>query len=294
MQSQFKDKRVITALVLPGILIMLIAIAAPLVISLGLSFVKWTGFGKMKLIGLDNYIRLFHDEIFYKSIFNVFVLILFTVLVQNTLAFLISVALSNLTEKLSNLFRTIYFIPATLSLVVVTKLWVHIFNPSYGMFNKILENIGLGNFTHAWLGNPKTALWAVIWIITWQGFGWALLFYYSGIVTVPSELKEAALVDGANRPTLYTKIIIPYIMPVLQAIIIIDVTSSLKQMEMIYLSTAGGPGDTTQFLALYLYQRAFKYSEFGYGNAISVIFVILAFSLTIVIQKIFAKRIESL
>jgi raffinose/stachyose/melibiose transport system permease protein len=288
MQSQFKDKKVISALVLPGIIIMLVAIAAPLIISLGLSFVKWSGFGKMKLIGFENYFRLFHDEIFFKSILNVFILIIFTVLVQNTLAFLISVALSNLSDKLSNLFRTIYFIPATLSLVVVTKLWVHIFNPSYGMFNKILSIIGLGNFTHAWLGNPKTALWAVIWIITWQGFGWALLFYYSGIVTVPKELKEAALVDGASKPTLYTKIIIPYIMPVLQAIIIIDVTSSLKQMEMIYLSTAGGPGDTTQFLALYLYQRAFKYSEFGYGNTISVVFVILAFFLTIIIQKFFA------
>lgn len=294
MQSQFKDKKVISTLVIPGIVIMLIAIAAPLIISLGLSFVKWTGFGNMKFIGLKNYIRLIQDKVLFKSLINVFILILFTVFVQNTVAFLISVALSNLHGKVSTLFRTIYFIPATLSLVVVTKLWVHIFDPSYGLFNKLLEIIGLGNFTQAWLSNPKTALWAIIWIITWQGFGWALLFYYSGIVTVPQELKEAAIIDGANKATLYTKIIIPYIMPVIQAIIIIDVTSSLKQMEMIYLSTAGGPGNTTQFIALYLYQRAFLYSEFGYGNSISVVFVVLAFALTIFIHRLFAKRIDSL
>lgn len=294
MQSQFKDKKVIATLVLPGIIIMLIAIAAPIIISLGLSFVKWTGFGKMKPIGFDNYLRIAKDPIFWKSISNVFILIFVTVFFQNTIAFILAMYLSNIGKKLSNIFRTIYFIPATLSLVVVTKLWVNIFNPSYGLLNKILAQIGLESLQHAWLGNTSTALASVIWIIIWQGFGWALLFYYSGIVTVPDELREAAKVDGANKFTLYTRIIIPYIMPVIQAIIIIDVTSSLKQMEMIYLSTAGGPGDTTQFLALYLYQRAFKYSEYGYGNAISVIFVILAFTLTILIRKTFAKRLESL
>lgn len=294
MQSQFKDKKVIAALVLPGIIVMLMAIAAPLIISFGLSFVKWTGFGKMKFVHFDNYIRIFHDNIFYTSIINVFLLIIVTVCIQNVFAFLIAVALGNLQERLSTTLRTIYFIPATLSLVVVAKLWVHIFNPSYGMLNKLLTVVGLGDFTQAWLGNPKTAIWAIIWIVIWQGFGWALLFYYSGIVTVPKELKEAAIVDGANKRKLYTSIIIPYILPVIQAIIIIDVTSSLKQMEIIYLSTAGGPGNSTQFIALYLYQRAFLYSEFGYGNAISVVLVILAFLLTVFIQKIFAKRTENL
>ncbi|MGD1822563.1 MAG: carbohydrate ABC transporter permease [Pleomorphochaeta sp.] len=294
MQSKFKDKKVITFLVLPGILIMLLAIATPIIISFGLSFVKWTGFGKMKPIGFDNYLRLLKDPIFFKSIRNVFVLIFVTVVFQNTFAFILAMYLTSLKQKLSNVLRTIYFIPATLSLVVVTKLWVNIFNPSYGLLNKLLASIGLENLQHAWIGDTSTALGSVIWIIVWQGFGWALLFYYSGIVTVPEELKEAAQIDGANKLTLYSRVIIPYIMPIVQSIIIIDVTSSLKQMEMIYLSTAGGPGDTTQFIALYLYQRAFKYSEYGYGNAISVIFVILAFVLTILIQKFFEKRTDYL
>jgi len=248
----------------------------------------------MRFIGADNYLRLLKDPIFFKSIRNVFVLIFITVVFQNTLAFIIAMSLTTLKQRLSNLFRTIYFIPATLSLVVVTKLWVNIFNPSYGLLNKILASIGLEALEHAWLGDTATALGSVIWIIVWQGFGWALLFYYSGIVTVPNELREAAEIDGANKYTFYTRIIIPYIMPIVQSIIIIDVTSSLKQMEMIYLSTAGGPGDTTQFIALYLYQRAFKYSEYGYGNAISVIFVILAFALTMLIQKYFRKKTDYL
>jgi raffinose/stachyose/melibiose transport system permease protein len=99
--------------------------------------------------------------------------------------------------------------------------------------------------------------------MVWQGFGWALLFYYSGLMTVPKELEEAATVDGANRFQLYTKIILPYMLPVIQSVIVIDVISSLKQMEMVYLSTEGGPGDLTQFIAVYLYQKAFATANMG-------------------------------
>ncbi|MCI1208398.1 MAG: sugar ABC transporter permease [Treponema sp.] len=286
----FGNKKVVAALVIPGIVIMFFAIAAPLIISIFLSFMKWSGFGKMKFIGLSNYVRLLtKDPLFWRSIYNVLLLTIVTICFQNVLAFLLASVLVHLTEGVSRLLRTIYFIPATLSLVVVTKLWVHIFHPEYGLLNKMLIKMGLQHLTHAWLGDPSTAIWAVIWIMIWQGFGWALLFFYSGLVTVPQELEEAAKVDGANKWQLYVHVIIPYMMPVIEAIVVIDVISSLKQMEMVYLSTEGGPGNTTQFIAQYLYQRAFKYGEYGYGNAISVIFVILAVALTILIQRSFRK-----
>lgn len=291
MTSQFSNKKVIAALVLPGLFIMLFAIAAPLVISLILSLVKWSGLGKMSFIGLDNYTRLlFRDPLFWRSIVNVLLLIVVTICFQNVLAFLLASALIKIPVKYSRWLRTVYFIPATLNLVVVTKLWVHIFHPSYGLLNKILAIFGAPPVS--WLGDPNTAIWAVIWIMIWQGFGWALLFFYGGLATVPPELEEAACVDGANRFQLYTRVILPSLMPVLQSIIIIDVISSLKQMEMIYLSTEGGPGNTTQFIALYLYQRAFKYAEYGYGNAISVVFVILAIVITVLIQRFFKKHLD--
>lgn len=290
MKNQFTDRRVIATLVLPSMAIMLLAIASPLVISLCLSFVKWSGFGKMKIIFCDNYIRLLKDRTFWIALRNVALLTVITICFQNVLAFMLASALTKLKENRSRLLRTIYFIPATLSLVVVTKLWVHNFHPTYGLVNKLCLLLHLP--THAWLGEASTAIWAVIWIMVWQGFGWALLFFYGGIVTVPRELEEAARVDGANRFQLYTRVILPYMAPILQSIVIIDVTSSLKQMEMVYLSTEGGPGNSTQFLASYLYARAFKYAEYGYGNALSVVFVILAVALTILIQKAFAKRVQ--
>ena len=281
-------------LVIPGLAIMLFAIAIPLVISLALSFVKWEGFGPMTFIGINNYTRLIKDSLFWRSLYNVLLLILVTIFIQNVFAFLIASLLTKLSQRASQLLRTIFFIPATLSLVVVTRLWVNIFHPSYGMLNKIIQALGFSGFELAWLGNTQTAIWAVIWIMIWQGFGWALLFFYGGLMTVPKELEEAALVDGANKLQLYFHVILPYLMPVIQSIVIIAVISSLKQMEMVYLSTEGGPGGTSQFLAVYLYLRAFKYGEYGYGNAISVLFVLLAVFITIFIQKAFRKSVEQL
>jgi raffinose/stachyose/melibiose transport system permease protein len=271
---------------------MLFAIAIPLVISLILSFVKWTGFGPMQFIGINNYTRLMKDGLFWRSLYNVLLLILVTVFIQNVFAFFIASLLTKLSLRTSQSLRTIYFIPATLSLVVVTKLWVSIFHPSYGMLNKIINMIGFPGFELPWLANTKTAIWAVIWIMIWQGFGWALLFFFGGFMTVPRELEEAAVVDGANKFQSLAHVVLPYMMPVIQSIVIIDVISSLKQMEMVYLSTEGGPGGTTQFLAVYLYLRAFKYGEYGYGNAISVLFVLIAVLMTILIQKGFKKSLE--
>ena len=292
MKSLFSNKKTIAALVVPGLAIMLFAIAIPIFISLFMSFMKWEGFGPMKFIGIDNFTRLMKDGLFWRSLYNVCLLILVTVFLQNVFAFFIASLLTKLSQRSSQLLRTIFFIPATLSLVVVSRLWVNIFHPSYGMLNKVIQNLGFKGFEFSWLGDTRTAIWAVIWNMIWQGFGWALLFFYGGLMTVPKDLEEAAVVDGANKLQLYFHVILPYLMPVIQSIVIIAVISSFKQMEMIYLSTEGGPGGTTQFLAVYLYLRAFKYGEYGYGNAISVLFVLIAVLMTALIQRIFKKAVQ--
>ena len=293
MKSLFSNKKTIAALVAPGIGIMLFAIAIPLVISLYLSFFKWTGYGPMEFIGYENYTRIAKDRIFWRSLYNVLLLIVITIGIQNVFAFFIASLVKKLSVKTSQILRTVFFIPATLSLVVVTRLWVIIFHPSIGMLNRIIQSLGFTNFEIAWLGNPNTAIWAVIWIMIWQGFGWALLFLYGGLMTVPRELEEAALVDGVNTLQMQRYVVLPSMMPVIQAVVTIGVISSFKQMEMIFLSTEGGPGGTTQFLANYLYVRAFKFGEYGYGNAISVLVVLIAILATVLIQRLFKKSLEN-
>ncbi len=288
MRTVFTNRAAIAALTIPALAVMLFAIVAPIALSVYYSFTSWSGFGKLTFVGFHNYRELIlSDSTFWRSLANAGLLALVTVLVQNPIAFLLAVALSKIGR--SRLFRTIYFVPAILPVVVITKLWVGIFNPNYGLLNKVLQGLGLRGFQLAWLSDPATALWSLIFVMIWYGFGWALLFYYSGLMTMSREVEEAAIIDGVSRLQLYTRVVIPYIFPVVQAVLIIAVVSSLKQMEVIYLSTNGAPGDTTQFVANYLYLKAFSYGEYGYGSAISVVFVAVALLVTAATRRMTSR-----
>jgi raffinose/stachyose/melibiose transport system permease protein len=285
-RSIFSRPGPIAALVSPAIAVILFAIVAPITLSIYFSLTDWTGFGAVKFIGMENFRKIiFGDRIFWRSLLNALLLAAVTLGIQNPVAFFVAALLHKLPARRSRPFRTIYFVPAVLSLVVITKLWVNIFSPTYGVLNKLLTAVGLKVLTTAWLTDVHTALWSVIFIVIWQGFGWALLFYYSGLMTVPRDLEEAAQIDGASGLTLYGHIIIPYLLPVIQAVAVIGIISCLKQMEIVYLSTNGAPGDTTQFIANYVYIKAFNYSQYGYGNALSVLFVIIAVGLTLITQR---------
>ncbi|MDA8424663.1 MAG: sugar ABC transporter permease [Treponema sp.] len=287
VRSLFGDRRVAAALVLPGVAILIFSLVVPIGFSVYFSLTDWAGFGKFHLIGLRNYRDILTaDPIFWRSLWNALLLMLVTIFIQNPAAFALAAVLAHLSERVSRFLRTVYFIPALLSVVIIAKLWVSIYNPTYGILDKLLSALGLKSLALSWLSDPRTAIWAVIWIIIWQGFGWALLFYYSGLMTVPKDIEEAALVDGATWLQTYTRVIVPYLFPVISAVIVIDVISCMKQMEMIFLSTEGGPGQLTQFIAVYLYQKAFVASEYGYGNALSVLFVLISVGLTLFVQRL--------
>lgn len=286
MVTVSRSRVTIAWLMLPGLAVLAFSLVVPLGFSIYYSLTDWAGIGDYQNVGIENYRSILTDDpVFWRSLRNVVVLIAVTIFVQNPIAFALAAVLSRLSARLSRALRTIYFVPAVLSLVIVAKLWVDVFNPTFGVLDKVLRAVGLEALAVSWLSNPSTALGAVIWIIVWQGFGWALLFYYAGLVTVPRELEDAARVDGASWLQTYVHVIIPYLRPVIATVIVIDVISSMKQMELIYLTTAGGPGQLTQFLGNYLYQKAFVAGEYGYGNALSVLFVVISVGLTLVVQR---------
>lgn len=286
MVDPFRCRKVVAWLMLPGLAVLVFALVVPIGFSVYYSLTDWAGFGDHDNIGLENYRTILTDDpVFWRSLRNVLALMAVTIFVQNPIAFALAAVLARLSARVSRVLRTIYFVPAALSLVVVAKLWVDVFNPTFGVLDQLLRAVGLDALAVSWLSDPHTALGAVIWIIVWQGFGWALLFYYAGIMTVPRELEEASRVDGASWLQTYVHVIVPYLFPVIATVIVIDVVSSMKQMELIYLSTGGGPGQLTQFLSVYLYQKAFVAGEYGYGNALSVLFVLISVGLTLLVQR---------
>jgi raffinose/stachyose/melibiose transport system permease protein len=281
-----RSRAAIAGLVIPGLAVLAFSLVVPLGFSVYFSLTDSAGFGDYQGVGLDNYRAILTDDpVFWRALRNVVLLIAVTVFVQNPIAFALAAVLSRLSARTSRVLRTVYFVPAVLSLVVVARLWVDMFNPTFGALDRLLRAIGLDALAVSWLSDPRTAIAAVIWIIVWQGFGWALLFYYAALMTVPRELEDAARVDGATGLALYRHVIIPYIAPVIATVIVNDVISAMKQMELIYLTTAGGPGQLTQFLGVYLYQKAFVAGEYGYGNALSVVFVAVSLALTLVAHR---------
>ena len=293
-RSIFARPGSIAILVTPAIAVIVFSIVAPIVLSVYFSLTNWSGLGPVHMVGLANFRKiLFADPIFWRSLLNALLLAAVTLGVQNPVAFFVAALLTRISARRSRPFRTVFFIPSVLSLVVITKLWVNILSPTYGLLNKVLVGMGLKVLAMPWLTNVHTAIWSVIFIVIWQGFGWALLFYFSGLMTVPRELEEAAQIDGASGLSLYGRGVIPYLLPVIQAVAVIGIVSCLKQMEIVYLSTNGAPGDTTQFIGNYVYIKYFMYSQYGYGNALSVLFVVIAVALTFVMQRSTRRLPES-
>lgn len=277
-------------MVFPGMAFLMFAIVIPVVYSIFLGATDWSGIGAYNFVGIKNYINvLFHDAVFWKSLWNAVLLALCSMLLQHPLALLFAYMISKVGGRREKLFRTIFFLPCIISTVVIARMWLSIFNPSYGLLNQILIKIHLGFLAQNWLGNPAIAIFALIFVLMWQGFGWATLIYYAGVKGLPGEVMEAAKVDGAEGVHLLVHITLPLLKPVLVVNITLALINSLKQMETVFLTTNGGPGNATQFVANYLYKEAFAASKYGYANAISVIFVLVCVLSTVLLNKILRK-----
>lgn len=291
MDRMLSNKKIILSLVLPGFLLFVFAVLAPILLSVYYGMTDYTGLAKPNFIGFENFRNLIvNDPTFWKSLMHSIVLGLLIILLQNPLCIFLAILTDKIGGKHEKIIRALMFVPCVISIVITSKLWVSIYNPDYGFLNKILEFVGLGGLKADWLGDPKLALYSVFFVIIWQGFGWGYLIYYAGLKGIPEEIYEAARIDGATGLKLYTRITLPLLLPVIRVCSVLVMISSMKQMETIIIMTDGGPGDITQFLGNYLYQSAFRSYEFGYGNAISVLFVIACLVLTFFTNKLLQKE----
>ena len=244
--------------------------------------------GSYHFSGVDNYKALFYDKAFGLSLRNSLLLAIGFICVQHPLAMIVAAVLDKLGGKGESFFRCVYFIPNVISVAVIAYLWKFIYNPDFGLLNNLIKAFG-GKGEINWFSND-TAIWAVLIVLIWHGFGWGMLIYYTGIKNIDPVLYEAAAIDGANQVQTFIKITLPLMKPVIQVNVTMAVISALKQMETVYLLTNGGPGNSTQFTANYLYQQAFKAYKYGYGNAIGVIFIIVCLIVTVLLDKVFAER----
>lgn len=288
MTKLYSNKKIIATLVAPGLVIFLFAILTPILLSVYYGFTDYSGIGAAHFIGLQNYAELMKDPVFWTALRNSLLLAVGFICIQHPIAMIIAVKLDKLQGRAEGFFRCIYFIPNVISVAVIAYLWKFIYNPNFGLIFKVAKLFGFKG-TINMLGSGA-AIWGVLIVLIWHGFGWGMLIYYTGVKNIDQTLYEAAAIDGADRTTTFLRITLPMMKPVIQVNVTMAIISALKQMETVYLLTDGGPGNETQFMASYLYKQAFNSYKYGYGNAIGVIFVIICLIATVLMNKTFAEK----
>ncbi len=282
MDKVLSDKRIIALYVLPSLLLVLGLIYIPIVLTGYYGLTKWDGIGAKQFIGLDNYLELMGDRLFWESAFHSLLLAVFS-----ALSLLIYLAVALLLAgriKGSNLLRKIYLVPMLLSSVAIAQLWLKIYHPTNGILTSALEFIGFTN-TPAWLAEPAYVLPALFIPILWQYAGFYILIYYSALKNIPSSLEEAARIDGANPLQIALRIKVPLIAEVFKVTVVLAVVGSLKYFDLIYVMTNGGPNGASEVMASYMYRIAFKGFNFGYGSAIGFFLLLICLVVTWLIRK---------
>ena len=291
MNKMYSNKWYIIIFLLPALILFCGVLIAPIGASGYFSFFDWNGFTEKTYIGFSNYKELFtSDSIgFMKALGNSLLLAVLSVFLQLPLALALALVLGK-KIKGERAFLSVYFMPVLISTVVIGQLWLKIYNPDYGVLNVALRAVGLDNLTHIWLGEKATALGAVFVPILWQYVGYHMLLLYAGVKSVPPELREAAMLDGASDGQVNRYIVLPYIKPIIKISVIFAVTGSLKSFDLIYVLTNGGPLHATEVPSTLMISMLFLRNRYGMGSTIAVLLIILCFAFALLINLVFKEE----
>jgi multiple sugar transport system permease protein len=267
-------------MLVPAGVLILTFLLVPIVLTFGLAFTNARLISPQpaRFIGFDNFVRLFDSETFYASLRNTLIFAIVIVPMQSALALGLAM-LINVKMRGVNFFRTIYFLPVVTSIVVVSILWLFLYQPN-GLINALLANVGIQG--PDWLGNPNTALFAIIVLSMWQAVGFHMVIWLSGLQTIPGELYEAASIDGANPWQQFAYVTWPGLRQTATFILITITISAFALFSQVNIMTQGGPLDATTTLVFQAVRTGFQQQQTGYAAAISLVFFILVLIVSLI------------
>jgi multiple sugar transport system permease protein len=279
----------------PGFLLFALVVLYPIVRAFQISLYHWSIVpgAASDFIGLDNYSRALHDPIFWRALQNTGFYMAVTVPAQIALGLAVAVLLDGRMPGRA-FFRTVYYLSVVTSWVVVSLLFRYLFITDGGLVNWILHD-GLHVTGHNidWLGQRWTAMSALAILGVWKGIGWSMVIFLAALQAVPSELKEAAAVDGAKAWSRFRAVSLPAIRPVVAFVTVMLVIGGFNVFISVFLMTNGGPLDETQVLLTYMYREAFSFLDFGYGSALSFTLTLIVFVLSIGQLRLFRRPKEA-
>jgi ABC-type sugar transport system permease subunit len=253
-----------------------IFVLAPLLWSFAISFTAWNGLSPDRpFIALGNYQQALRDPLFFNALRNTALWLVVGIFVPTAAGLGLAVLLDRPLRG-SRLYKSLFYLPVCLSLAVVGQVWIWIYQPDIGLINTVLRGVGLDGLARAWLANPSTSLWAVIFAWCWQQTALSLILYLAALTTVPQELVEAAAIDGANGRQAFWRVVFPLLRPATTTVVALGVIGVLKGFDVVYMLTQGGPFHTSDNLAMLMYTETFRKYQVGYGAAISTALFALA------------------
>ena len=257
---------------LPAVILLVIFFFIPFFQTLGISFFDYsTSIYNSQFIGFENYTKLFHNQIFYKVMWNTFLYLVgavpFLVIFPLFLAILINQKIRGVT-----LYKILIYLPVIVSIVVaaIAFKWLY---AEQGILNYLVTLAGFDSI--GWLTDPKYAIWSVIIVTVWKGVGYYMIIYLAALMSVPQELYEACDIDGANFLQKHLTVTIPHIMPTIALVSTISAISAMKVFAEIYVMTKGGPLNSSKTIVYYIYERAFENLDLGFASAMAVVLLVI-------------------
>lgn len=278
--------------ILPAFLLYSLFFIYPFLQSVFISLTNWNGVDAAKaFIGPKNYLAMLSDGLMWTSLTHNLIWVIIGTAAPIVIGLLLAVLLSNEKTKGRIFFRVIYFMPVMLSPAVVGIIWGWIYNPIFGMLNKVLDGIGLGFLSRGWLGDPNLALYMVLLAAIWSYFGFCLVILIAGMQSIDSELYDAAKIDGANAWQQFINVTIPQLSSVLTMLVAYTMIGGFNVFDIVYVMTAGGPANSTELIATYTYRQSFQLNSVGYGAALSMIMTLISLAASYIFIK-FREKAE--
>jgi multiple sugar transport system permease protein len=285
-----RHKRTVVAwvMVLPYIIHAAVFVLFPVFFSFWLTFHTWNIIAPMTWNGLDNYVHLMQDSIFFKSLLNTIIFLCIHIPLQIIIALMLAVLLTD-QKWLRGFFRSAFFMPVVISGVVITIMWQQLYGLETGTLNQLLIALGLPRME--WLSNPDIAIVSIAIMATWKNVGLYVILFLTGIQQVPVSHYEAAAMEGAGKWTQFKYITLPSIKPTILMVCILSTVGGFSLFIEPYIMTDGGPLNTTMSAMLYIYKQAFGYYHMGYAATLGLVFAMLIMSV-VAIQKIVIEQDE--
>lgn len=270
--------------ILPAILFFLVYILYPIIFVGWSSAFEWSTLKNMTFVGLDNYMKVFQDDVFWTTIKNSMIWIVTTVPIQAGIGFFLAYIIEDKLRRGRGFYRTVFFLPVATSVSVVAIVWGKMLQPYQGIITHYLTEIGVKGQINI-LGMPDTAILGCIIANIWEWTGWSMILYVAGISQISEDMKEAARIDGATRWQEIRYIYFPALASTHKSLLMLGVIGSLQTFGLIYSMTGGGPNHASEMPGTYIFQTGFTNQQMGYASALSMVTLLFALVLTVIQVK---------